>query len=111
MYLLNSISSFSIPSPAGTYIYDIVPLSTGSELAAISSDDCLRILDSVTLKVKSEVKAAGKEVTCLRAFGGEASGVVAVAGRDGKIGLWDSRAGKGVKAGEVRSGEFRLEEI
>jgi len=108
MYLLNVTSAFHIPSPTGTYVYDIVPISASSALAAISSDDCLRILDSSTLQVKSLIKNSGKEVTCLKSFGGEGDSVIAVGGRDGKVGLWDFRLGSGSKVGEVRSGEFVL---
>ncbi len=58
--------------------------------------------------MNSLIKNAGKEVTCLRGFGGEGDSVVAVAGRDGKVELWDFRSGSGSKVGEVRSGEFVL---
>ncbi len=54
------------------------------------------------------MKNAGKEVTCLKGFGGEGDSVIVVAGRDGKVGLWDFRLGSGSKVGEVESGEFVL---
>jgi len=107
MYNLNTTSSFHITSPAGTYVYDIVPVAAG--LAAISSDDSLRLLDPLTLNAGpvNEIKKVNADVTCLKAVnaGGEGDAVVVcTAGRDGKVALWDPRSG--AKVGEVRSGEL-----
>jgi hypothetical protein len=105
MYTLAAIDSFQIPS-ADTYIYDIVPTSSG--LATISSDDNLRLLDPLALNGPpiNSIRMVNKDVTCLKAFspnleGGEA--VVCTAGRDGRVVLHDPRSGS--RVGEVRSGE------
>lgn len=110
MYNLNSTSSFHVSKPAGTYIYDIVPVAGG--LASVSSDDSLRLLDPLSLNAGpvNEIKKVNADVTCLKAVsvGGDGDAVVmCTAGRDGRVVLWDPRSG--VKAGEVRSGELCLE--
>jgi len=102
MYHLNTTSVFAVPSPSvsePTYIYDIIPISNGL-IGALSSDDCLRIVDPVDLRrgAVSVVKAVGKDVTALKVVSED---VIAAAGRDGVLGLWDWR--NGGKAGEVRS--------
>lgn len=107
MYNLNTTSSFHVTSPAGTYVYDIVPVAAG--LAAISSDDSLRLLDPLALNAGpvNEIKKVNADVTCLKAVntGGEGDAVVVcTAGRDGKVALWDPRSG--AKVGEVRSGKL-----
>lgn len=104
MYLLNTVDSFRVTSPPDTYIYDILPISGGG-LASISSDDCLRLHNPLALNAAplSVVKKVNAEVTCLNGWqGGE--GVVATAGRDGKVHLIDVRSGSVV--GEVKSGKF-----
>ena len=105
MYILNTSSSFQITSPANTYIYDIV--SIGSHVAAISSDDSLRILNPLALNGAplSTVKKANADITCLNALETEGGGVVVcTAGRDGLVNLRDLRSGDEV-VGSVRSGE------
>lgn len=107
MYNLRTTSSFHVAKPAGTYVYDIVPVAAG--LAAISSDDSLRLLDPLALNAGpvNEIKKVNADVTCLKAVsvGGEGDAVVVcTAGRDGRVALWDPRSG--AKVGEVRSGEL-----
>ncbi|KAK0117921.1 hypothetical protein ONS95_012235 [Cadophora gregata] len=104
MYNLNTSSSFHINSAAGTYVYDIVPVAAG--LAAISSDDCLRLLDPLALHAGAvnEIKDVNADVTCLKAVtvGEEGDAlIVCTSGRDGRVALWDLRSG--AKIGEVRS--------
>ncbi|KAL2059996.1 hypothetical protein VTL71DRAFT_9818 [Oculimacula yallundae] len=104
MYNLNTTSSFHVAKPAGTYVYDVVPVAAG--LAAISSDDSLRLLDPLALNAGpvNEIKNVNKDVTCLKAVSVGSEGdavVVCTAGRDGRVVLWDPRSGS--KAGEVRS--------
>jgi hypothetical protein len=103
MYTLNEISAFTSPEP-DTYIYNIVPISSG--LAAISSDNSLRLLDPLNLNGRpiNSVRLINQNVTCLKAFGrsGELE-MVCTAGRDGRVVLLDPRTG--AKVGEVRSGE------
>ncbi|KAH6711732.1 hypothetical protein BKA61DRAFT_487706 [Leptodontidium sp. MPI-SDFR-AT-0119] len=106
MYNLRTTSSFHVAKPAGTYVYDIVPVAAG--LAAISSDDSLRLLDPLALNAGpvNEIKKVNADVTCLKAVsvGGEGDAVVVcTAGRDGRVALWDPRSG--AKVGEVRSGD------
>jgi WD40 repeat protein len=108
MYHLNCISVFAINSPTDTYIYDVVPVSNGL-VAAISSDDSLRVVDPLDLG-KGELslmKDVGKDITCLRGIGSgteESGTTVVTAGRDGFVKIWDLRSG--AKVGEVKSGEF-----
>lgn len=51
------------------------------------------------------MKGVGKGITCARSINAEGGEVVVTAGGDGKVGIWDLRAGAG-KAGELGSGEF-----
>lgn len=102
MNTLNPQSSFAINSD--TYVYDIVPVSSG--LTIISSDDTLRLLnpenDGRVIEVRS-VEKASKDITCLRALAAE-NDVVCTAGRDGVVGIWDLRAGG--KVSSVAVGKF-----
>lgn len=106
MYSLNDIGAFKITDPADTYVYEIVPCASG--IAAISSDDSLRLLNPLALNgyPLNSVRKVNKEITCLKAVNtaveGDAS-VVVTAGRDGRVCLIDLRTG--TKVGEVRSGE------
>lgn len=105
MYTLDALDHFQVTKPENTYIYDIVPTAAG--LATISSDDVLRVLDiqNINEKPLKEIKNVNKDVTCLKAVDatGEAGAVVvAAAGRDGRVGMWDLRTGE--KVAEVRSG-------
>ena len=104
MYNLHCTNTFAISDPPNTYIYDIVPCAGG--LAAISSDDSLRLLDLLALNSAplNSIRRVNTDVTCLRALGDENAEVVATAGRDGRVCLLDPRSG--VKVGEVRSGRF-----
>jgi hypothetical protein len=109
MYTLDAVDSFRISEPADTYIYDIVPVAAG--LAAISSDDSLRLLDPLALNgpTLNSVRRVNTDVTCLKAVntstGGDAL-IVCTAGRDGRVSLIDPRSG--AKVGEVRTGELEL---
>ncbi|PBP25907.1 ubiquitin-protein ligase sel1 [Diplocarpon rosae] len=100
MYTLNSASTFHIADPASTYVYDIVQVA--GDIAAISSDDTLRLLDPLALnRGPVSTTKVNKDVTCLQAVGGEDTLIVATAGRDGKVCIWDPRSG--AKIGEVKS--------
>ncbi|CAG8974471.1 hypothetical protein HYALB_00010857 [Hymenoscyphus albidus] len=99
MYTLDALDQFQVTKPENTYIYDIVPTAAG--LATISSDDVLRVLDPGNLSEKplKEIKDVNKDVTCLKAVdpNGEAGAViVATAGREGKVRMWDLRTGSKV---------------
>ncbi|KAL3423512.1 WD repeat-containing protein [Phlyctema vagabunda] len=100
MYLLNNTTTHHIASPAGTYVYDIVPV-LGDALVSISSDDQLRVLDPARLD-RPPVRVVQKvheEVTCLKALTAE-QGVVVTAGRDGVVRIMDVREGKEVGRAE-----------
>lgn len=101
MYSLSCISEFKITTPENTYVYNIIPCASG--IAAISSDDSLRLLDPLALSGQplNSIRRVNTDVTCLTAADGS---VVATAGRDGRVCLVDLRTGE--RVGEVRSGEF-----
>jgi len=103
MYALDNISSFHITDPVDTYVYDIVPISSG--LVAISSDDNLRLLNPLNLNGPPiySIRRVNTDVTCLRAIGDENAAVVCTAGRDGRVCAMDPRSGG--KVGEARSCE------
>lgn len=103
MYTLNCVDSFCIVSPAETYVYDIIPAA--GVLAAISSDNILRLLNPLNLSGTplSSIPKVNLEVTCLKALGNGDSSTICTAGRDGKMRLTDTR--NGVHIGEARSGE------
>jgi len=109
MYTLNAVDSFQISDPKDTYIYDIVPVAAG--LAAISSDNCLRLLDPLALDKTpvNTIRKAHADITCLKAVNttteGDAS-IVCTAGRDGRVCMYDPRSGS--KVGEVRAGKFGI---
>ncbi|KAF4632481.1 hypothetical protein G7Y89_g5643 [Cudoniella acicularis] len=104
MYTLDAISAFHVSSPENTYIYDIVPVSGG--LAAISSDDSLRVLNPLALNGEpiNSVRRVNTDVTCLKAVNSSVEGdavVVCTAGRDGRVCLVDVRTGS--RVAEVRT--------
>ena len=106
MYTFNAVDSFHILEPQDTYIYDILPVAAG--LAAISSDDSLRLLDLQSLNgpPKNSVQKINTDITCLKAFSttpGDAE-LVCTAGRDGRVCIVDPRSGE--KVGEVRTGKM-----
>jgi WD repeat-containing protein 89 len=95
MYTLEVTGAFRIDQPQGTYIYHLEPVA--DEIAAISSDDCLRLVNPTSLhgpalKVIPKVHA---EVTCLKALEGQ-NFIVCTAGRDGRINIWDLRGNANV---------------
>ncbi|KAL9038861.1 MAG: hypothetical protein Q9180_002877, partial [Flavoplaca navasiana] len=79
-----------------TYIYKILPIST--DLVSISSDDCLRVLDPLTLEVYGSVHGIHDGVTCLSGFRDRLG---MTAGRDGLVKCFDLR---------TRSTAFELSE-
>lgn len=104
MYALNAVDAFHISESKDTYVYDIVPLAAG--LAAISSDDSLRLLDPLTLSGApiNSIRRVNTEVTCLKAINNTTERgalLVCTAGRDGRVCLLDPRTA--VKIGEVRT--------
>jgi hypothetical protein len=105
MYTLETVDSFQISDPTDTYIYDIVLVAAG--LAAISSDDSLRLLDPLALNGTplNSIPRVNTDVTCLKAVNTTTEGdalIICTAGRNGRVCLLDPRTG--AKVGEVRSG-------
>ena len=110
MYTLNAVGSYHISEPADTYIYDIVPVAAG--LAAISSDDSLRLLDPLALSRAplNSIRRVNTDVTCLKAFNTTTEGdalIVCTAGRDGRVCLLDPRSGSKVGESGLVSWGFR----
>ncbi|KAL2056679.1 hypothetical protein ABVK25_003073 [Lepraria finkii] len=88
---LTKTSSLSLP--VDSYIYKI--LQVDSNLAAISSDDSLRIIDSTSLKeiAGGILKNVHTGVTCLEASENDTKGFL-TAGRDAVVRSWDLRSGR-----------------
>ena len=92
------LASSSLALPPDSYIYSILDTkSIASNLAAISSDDSLRIFDPQTLQVVSGgiFEKVHEGLTCARALNDEGH-ALATAGRDGLVRGWDSRTGQKV---------------
>lgn len=108
MHTLKAVASSTLSLPADNYIYSIVPSAPGT-FAAISSDDSLRVFDAADLDRGSVVSpATHKGVTALRSFAMGESHLLATGGRDGKVKVWDVRAGNGSPVVEMETGEFVL---
>lgn len=94
--------SSSLFLPLESYIYRLQPVNAGPLIAAISSDDSLRLFDLERLATQSTavdcahnpLKDIHKGVTCLEAFGPQQEYCVLTAGRDGAVRGWDLRSGK-----------------
>jgi len=85
----------SLILPPNSYVYTIAPLSDRAQLAAISSDDSLRIIDSTTLKEGSNgvIPNVHGGVTCLDVTKDDPNYIL-TAGRDGLVRCWDLRLGQ-----------------
>lgn len=107
MHTLKAVASSTLSLPADNYIYSIVPSAPGT-FAAISSDDSLRMFDAADLDRGSVVSTASHSggVTALRSFAMGESHLLATGGRDGKVKVWDVRAGNGSPVVEMETGEF-----
>ncbi|KAF2095942.1 WD40 repeat-like protein [Rhizodiscina lignyota] len=101
-------ASSSLSLPPDSYIYNILPLSARTSpiayapptrLAALCSDDSVRILDAKSLEANGVLKDVNESVTCLERFArdGEECNVLATTGRDGRVRFWDVRTGKGTE--------------
>ena len=102
MCTLNLVGTFRIDYPENTYIYQIEPIA--DNIASISSDDCLRLVDPHALHrlPLCVMENVHEKVTCLKVVDGQI-GVVCTAGRDGIINTFDFRTK--VKVAELLYGE------
>ncbi|KAF2651837.1 WD40 repeat-like protein [Lophiostoma macrostomum CBS 122681] len=101
MAMIQTLSS-GLGLPPNSYIYKLISTSPRhdpysysqtDQLAAISSDDSLRIFDPATLNIVPNgiINAVNESVTCLERADDPASNLIATAGRDGYIHIWDKR--------------------
>ncbi|KAJ5581681.1 hypothetical protein N7535_000301 [Penicillium sp. DV-2018c] len=104
MHTLKAVASSTLSLPADNYIYSIVASAPGS-FAAISSDDSLRVFDAADLDRGSVVSstAHGGGITSLQSFVMGEAHLLATGGRDGKVKIWDARAGNGSPAVEMET--------
>ncbi len=80
-----------LPLPKDSYVYQILPVE--GHIAAISSDDSLRLLDPVTLRAAPHADFGNVHagVTSIQAAK-HTSHLLVTAGRDSKISGWDLRS-------------------
>ncbi|RMZ10023.1 hypothetical protein D0860_04003 [Hortaea werneckii] len=81
------VTSSTLGSEPDTYFYSLA--RTGSSLATIGSDDTLRIFDPSTLRSITTAQVPGSGLSSLQTISDH---VLATAGRDGTIRLWDTRS-------------------
>ncbi|KAL1644382.1 hypothetical protein SLS58_004296 [Diplodia intermedia] len=89
------VAEADLSLPTDSYIYSLRPTATA--LAALSSDDSLRIFDTKTLQLLpgGVISRVHESVTCLEPYSEEGN-VLATAGRDGLVKCWDRRTRKAV---------------
>lgn len=105
MHTLKATAASALSLPAESYIYSIAASAPGS-FAAISSDDSLRVFDAANLDRVSVIspKTHDGGVTSLRSYAAGESPLLVTGGREGKVKLWDVRAGNAIL--EVETGEW-----
>lgn len=92
------LAGASLSLPPDSYIYSILDTDDRtSHLAAISSDDSLRVFDPETLQLVSGglFERVHEGVTCVRTLKDNGA-TLATAGRDGWVQGWDERTGQKV---------------
>lgn len=92
------LADASLSLPPDSYIYSILDTNDrASNLAAISSDDSLRIFSPDTLQLVSggTFEKVHRGVTCVRSLNDHGR-TLATAGRDGLVHGWDQRTGQKV---------------
>ncbi|KAF4313804.1 hypothetical protein GTA08_BOTSDO01487 [Botryosphaeria dothidea] len=89
------VAETDLSLPKDSYIYNL--RQTNTALAALSSDDSIRIFDPKTLQLLPNgiIGRAHDSVTCLQPYS-EDGNVLATSGRDGLIKCWDRRTKKAV---------------
>lgn len=92
---LTSHASSSLHTLPGTYIYSVIR-SSADALAAISSDDLVRLFSPTTLEPTASI-AVPAGVTCVRRVD---NNILATASRSGEVALWDTRT-------RAQAGTFR----
>lgn len=100
------VSGSSLSLPADSYVYKILQTKHQiGALAAISSDDSLRIFDPEMLQLKAGglFNKTHEGITCLETFDADPHCVL-TAGRDGAGRCWDLRSGR--KTFEVNDGRW-----
>ena len=92
MYALSCTDGFKYPGSEPTYITDIIPVSAG--LAAVGSDQSLSIFNPLRLDQGplKKVQTNHGNISCAEAFS-VGNSVVATAGENGTVLLWDMRTG------------------
>ena len=90
---LQAASDLSLPPDS--YVYSIVFCSAAQDVAAIASDDSLRIVDASRLQGPATYSNIHAGVTCLRQFPVQPN-ILLTAGRDAAIRGWDIRSGERV---------------
>jgi WD repeat-containing protein 89 len=108
MLAFRPVASSSLSLPSGSYIYSLAAALPGLSLAAISSDDSLRLFDVRSLQVVSVTAGSTHEngVTTLTEYSGVGTerGLLVTGGRDGKVRLWDVRSASGKPMLEMTTG-------
>lgn len=103
MHTLQATAASSLALPPENYIYAIAPCA--GSFAAISSDDSLRACDASDINHGSVIAHKAHDgITALRSYAAGDTQLLATGGRDGKVKLWDVRAGHAVV--EMEMGEF-----
>lgn len=103
MHTLQAVASSSLGLPADNYIYSIAASAPGC-FAAISSDDSLRVFDAANLDRVSVIsRKTHNVVSSLRSWTAGDAQLLVTGGREGKVKVWDVRAGNAVV--EMETGE------
>lgn len=93
MRIASQVASSSLSLPKDSYIYKVIPVHGTQSLAAISSDDSLRLFDAASLRLSSNGlrDKVHDGVTCLNSFSADRSCIL-TAGRDAVVRCWDLRS-------------------
>lgn len=95
MQIANLQAASDLSLPPDSYVYSIVPCFGARNVAAIASDDSLRIVDASRLQGPTTYSNIHAGVTCLRSLPVQPN-ILLTAGRDATIRGWDIRSGERV---------------